>query len=132
MCRKAGQNLSALLRFPPYFDSNKRKTIYPSMVKSQLNCCPLVCPRRSNSLIHKAQERALCIIYNDQLIDFKSFLTNYNEINIHQRNLQVLMTEIYEIINHIALPKCHLYLKYVKTFTTQDIFKSSIMKARGQ
>ena len=74
------------------------------MVKSQLNCCPLVCPRRSNSLIHKTQERALCIIYNDQLIDFKSFLTNYNEINIHQRNLQVLMTEIYEIINHIALP----------------------------
>ena len=47
--RKAGQKLSALLRLSPYLDNNKRETIYTSMVKSQLNYCPLVwifCPRR--------------------------------------------------------------------------------------
>ena len=77
------------------------------MVKSQLNYCPLVwmfCPRRSSNLINKVQERALCMTYNDQLTDFKSLLSNHNEITIHQRNLQVLMTEIYKIINHIASP----------------------------
>ena len=42
MCRKAGQNLSTLLRLSPYLDTNKRKTIYTIMVKSQLNYCPLV------------------------------------------------------------------------------------------
>ena len=45
------------------------------MVKSQLNYCPLVwmfCPRRSNNVIKKVQERALVIIYKDQLTDFKS------------------------------------------------------------
>ena len=75
------------------------------MVKSQLNYCSLVsmfCPRRLNNLINKIQERALRIIYNDQLTDFKSLLLNYNEITILQRNLQVLMAEIYKIINHIA------------------------------
>ena len=105
MCRKAGQKLSALLRLSPYLDTNKRKTIYTTMVKSQLNYCPLVwmfCPRRSSNLINKVQERALRITYNDQLTDFKSLLSNHNEITIHQRNLQVLMTEIYKIINHIA------------------------------
>ena len=107
MCRKAGQKLSALLRLSPYLDTNKRKTIYTTMVKSQLNYCPLVwmfCPRRSSNLINKVQERALRITYNDQLTDFKSLLSNHNEITIHQRNLQVLMTEIYKIINHIAPP----------------------------
>ena len=77
------------------------------MVKSQLNYCPLVwmfCPRRSSNLINKVQERALRITYNDQLTDFKSLVSNHNEITIHQRNLQVLMTEIYKIINHIAPP----------------------------
>ena len=77
------------------------------MVKSQLNCCPLVWmfyPRRSSNLINKVQERVLRITYNDQLTDFKSLLSNHNEITIHQRNVQVLMTEIYEIINHIAPP----------------------------
>ena len=107
MCCKACQKLSALLRISPYLDTNKRKTIYTTMVKSQLNYCPLVwmcCPRRSKNLINKVQERALCITYNDQLIDFKSLLSNHNEITIHQRNLQVSMIEIYKIINHIAPP----------------------------
>ena len=42
MCRKAGQKLSALLRLSPYFETNKRKIIYTTMVKSQFNYCPLV------------------------------------------------------------------------------------------
>ena len=56
MCRNAGQKLSALLRLSPYLDTNKRKTIYTTMVKSQFNYGPLVwmfCPRRLNNLINK-------------------------------------------------------------------------------
>ena len=101
MCRKAGQKLRALLRLSLYLYTNKRKTIYTIMVKSQLNYCPLVwmfCPRRSSKLINKVQERALLITYNDQLTDFKSLLSHHNEITIHQRNLQVLMTEMCKII----------------------------------
>ena len=107
MCRKAGQKLSALLRLSPYLDTNKRKRIYTTMVKSQFNYCPLVwmfCPRRSNDLINKVQERALRITCKDQITDFKSLLLNHNEVTIHQRNLQVLMTEIHKITNHIAPP----------------------------
>ena len=75
------------------------------MVKSQLNYCLLVSmffPRSSSNLINKVQERALRITYNDQLTDFKSLLSNHNEIALRQRNLQMLMTEICKIINHIA------------------------------
>ena len=43
ICRKAGQKLRALMRLSPYLDTNKRKTIHTTMVKSQLNYCPLVC-----------------------------------------------------------------------------------------
>ena len=64
----------------------------------------MFCPRRPNNLINKLQERALRINYKDQLIDFKSLVSNHNEITIHQKNLQVLMTEIYKTINHIAPP----------------------------
>ena len=107
MCRKVGQKFSALLRLSPYLDTNKRKTIYTTMVKYQLNYHSLAwmfCPRRSSNLIKKCQERVLRITYNDQVTDIKSLLSNLNEIIIHQRNLQVLMTEIYKIINHIGPP----------------------------
>ena len=43
-------------------------------------------PRSSSNLINKVQERALRITYNDQLTDFKSLLSNHNEITIHQKN----------------------------------------------
>ena len=105
MRRTACQKLSALLRLSQYLETNKRKTIYTNMVKSQLNYCFLACTfcsRRSTSLINKVQERALCITYNEQLTDFKSLLPSHNEITKHQRNVQVLMAEIYKIISHIA------------------------------
>ena len=52
----------------------------------------------------KGKQYTLRITYNDQLTDFKSLLSNHNEITIQQGNLQVLMTEIYKIINHIVPP----------------------------
>ena len=45
-----------------------------------------------------------CITYKDQLTDFKSLLLNQNERPIHQRNLQVLKTEINKIMNQITPP----------------------------
>ena len=89
MCWKAGQKLSASLRLSPYLNTNKRKTISTAMVKSQLNYCPLVWmffPRRSSNLINKVQESAS---YNLQ--------RPVNRFTIHQRNLRVLMTELYKI-----------------------------------
>ena len=105
------------------------------MAKSQFNYCPLVwmlCLRRSNNLITKVQERALCITYNNQLTDIKSLLSNHNEITIHQGNFLVLITEIYKVIYHIVLKQGHLCLKYMNTFIARDIFKSSLMKAVEQ
>ena len=64
----------------------------------------MFCPRRSSNLIIKVQERPLRITYNNQLTDSKSLSSSHNEITIHQRNLQVLMTEIYKIKNHIGRP----------------------------
>ena len=91
----------------PYLDINKSRIIYTSVLKTQLNYCPLVWmffQRSSNSFINKFQERPLRIICYGQLTDFKTLLSKYNEIAIHQRNLQVLMWGIFKIINDIAPP----------------------------
>ena len=72
MCRKAGQRLSALLRLSPDLDTDKRKRIYTTMVKSQLNYCPLVwmfCPRRSSNVINNVQGRAPLITTNIPILN---------------------------------------------------------------
>ena len=74
------------------------------MIKSQFAYCPLVwmfCFRQSNNLINKVHERALKLIYQDNS-NFEVLLEKQHDFSIHQRNLQVLMTEIYKILNGIA------------------------------
>ena len=107
ICRKAGQKLSTLLRTSPYFDHRKKVLLYKLMIKSQFNYCPLVwmfCSRQLNNLINEAHEKGLRLTYRDETKDFQQILREQNEITIHQRNLQVLMTEVYKIVNSIAPP----------------------------
>ena len=107
MCRKAGQKLSALSRISPYLETDKKELLFKSMVKSQFNYCPLVwmfCSRNASNLINKIQERSLRLITNDKTSTFEHLLQANNEITTHQRNLQVLMVEVFKIINGFAPP----------------------------
>ena len=74
------------------------------MIKCQFTYCPLFlmfCFRQSNNLINKVHERTLKLIYQDNS-NFEVLLEKQPDFPIHQRNLQVLMTEIYKIVNGIA------------------------------
>ena len=64
----------------------------------------MFCSRKSNNLIIKLNERSLRIVSGDNRSSFKSLLSKYKEITIHQRNMQVLMTETYKIINVLSPP----------------------------
>ena len=77
------------------------------MIKSQFNYCPLIlmfCLWPSNSLINEVHERGLRLTCRDETKDFQQILKEQNEITIRRRNLQVLMTEVYKIVNSIAPP----------------------------
>ena len=122
ICRKAGQKLSALLRISPYLDQRKKVLLYKSMIKSQIIYCPLVwmfCSRQSNNLINKVHERSLRLTYRDETKDFQQILTEQNEITIRRRNLQVLMTEVYKIVNSIAPPIMNSLFQF--RFNTNNI-----------
>ena len=71
------------------------------MVKSQFSYCPLfwtLCSRNANNLINKIEERSLRLITNDKINTFEHLVQINNETT-HQRNLQVLMLEVFKIIN---------------------------------
>ena len=77
------------------------------MIKLQFSYCPLTwmfCSRKSNNLINKIHERSLRIVTNDKNSNFEDLLKSNNEITVHQRNLKVLMTEVFEIINGLSRP----------------------------
>ena len=114
--RKAGQKLSALLRISSNLNMKQKKLLYKSIIKSQFNYCPLVwifCSRQSNNLINKTHEPSLRISNKDQKTS-------------HLRNLQVIMTDIYKIVNGVAaLIMNPLSLSFKVTNIILQIFRYS-------
>ena len=103
ICRKASHKTCALSRISNYLDS-KQKTI---KIRLQFNYCPLIwifSSRKPNNLINYVHERTLRIVSGDNHSSFKSLLSKCKEIIIHQRNLKMVMTETYKIINGISSP----------------------------
>ena len=70
LCSKANQKLSALSRMANLLSFNKRRTLFKAFVESQFKYCPIVWmfhSRRTNSKINRLHERALGIVYDDDV-----------------------------------------------------------------
>ena len=74
----------------------------------------MFCFRQSNNFINKVHERALKLIYQDNC-NFEVLLEKQHAFSMHQRNLQVLMTEIYKVVNGIAPSKFSIYVSLKST-----------------
>ena len=70
-------------------------------VTSQFSCCLLIWMLFSRNLKNKTNqmyERALRSVYQNKL-SFSELLYLDNFVTVHQKNLQVLVTEIYKVKN---------------------------------
>ena len=104
LCQKASNKLYKLARISPYMDHNKIKISMRAFITSQFQYCPLVWMfhnRQVNKKINKIQERALRITYKDTESTFSDLLQKDCAVTIHRKNLQILMTEMYETRNDL-------------------------------
>ena len=89
-----------------------------TLILSHFSYCPLIWmfhDRKIENKINKIQERALRIAYRDNTSQFKELLEKDNSVSVHQKNLQLLMIEIYKtknrlnpqfMIDNLAIRKC--------------------------
>ena len=78
----------------------KRRSLMKAFVISQFNYCPLIWMfhnRALNNRIAKIHERALRLVYQNKDLSFSELLELDNAVTIHQRNLQVLATDIFKV-----------------------------------
>ena len=105
LCKKASQKLHALARISTYMCSRKLKVLMKSFIMSQFGYCPIIWMFHSkilNHRINRIHERALRIAYKDHSSTFEHLLELDNSVTVHVRNLQMLATEMYKIVNDIA------------------------------
>ena len=77
ICRKAGQQLGALLRITNYLNSTQKILIFSGMIKSQPSYCTLIqmfSSRKANILINRMQERSMRILNGENKSHFENLL----------------------------------------------------------
>ena len=97
LCSKANQKLSALSRIAKLLSFNKRRTLLKAFVESQFKYCPIAWmfhSRHTNNKINSLHERALRIVYDDDVSTFDQLLAMDKSFCIHHRNIQRLLIEI--------------------------------------
>ena len=105
LCSKANQKLSALSRMANLLSFNKRRTLFKAFVESQFKYCPIVWmfhSRRTNNKINRLHERALRIVYDDDVSTFDQLLAMDKSFCIHHQNIQRLLIEIYKALHDIS------------------------------
>ena len=87
----------------------KRNTIFISIIKSQFRYCPLLLmfySRTSNNTFNKIHERALRITPDNKF----EVPTKSQDITNHHSNIQILMTEIFKVVNNLSHPVTDIFL----------------------
>ena len=100
ICKKASRKLYALGRVTPYMNLSKRKILMNAFFNSQFSYCPLIwmCHSRIiNKKINRLHERCLRMIYCDKQSSFEELLEKDSSVSIHERNIQILATEMYKV-----------------------------------
>ena len=99
ICKKAHAKLSALGRISRFIPFEQRRILFKSFVESQFAYCPLVWmfhDRQINNKINRLHERALRMVYKDDVSSFEDLLEKDGDDSIHHRNLQSLAIELFK------------------------------------
>ena len=76
-----------------------------AFIISQFNYRPLIWMfhnRALNNRINKIHERTLRLVYQNKNLSFSELLELDSAVTIHERNLQVLVTEIFKVKNNLS------------------------------
>ena len=85
---------------------------------SQFSYCPHVWMFHSRVLknqINKIQEKSLVLVYkNETFLSFDDLLKGDKSVSIHQKNLHIIVTEIYKTKNDLGTKIMQTYFQFIQ------------------
>ena len=104
MCKKASQKLNAISRIASCMIFDQRRLILNSLITSHFPYCPIVWmfhSRKNYSYPWKGSKNSY-FSHKDSNSSFQELRIEDNSLNIHPRNLQKLVNEIFKVKNGLS------------------------------
>ena len=102
---KANNKIKALMRIRNMLSQTKRDLIYNTFIMSPYNYCPLIwmfCCKGAHTLINKIHYRALKARFSIFSESFESLLAKSNTIKIHDKNINLMLTEVFKSLKQLG------------------------------
>ena len=99
------KKLRALARISQFMNIPKRRMTVIAFIASKFGYCPLVWMfhrKTLNSRVNKLHERTLKTVYQDYSSSFTELLEKNNSTTMHNRNIQLLATELFKVKNGLS------------------------------
>ena len=100
------RKLSVLATWSNYMNFGKRRILLKVFVESKFGYCLLTWMfygRRANSKINNIHERALRIVYKNNVLSFEELLELHKSFKIPHSNVQSLAIELFKIKNNVSV-----------------------------
>ena len=131
LCKKVGKKIHTLVRIIKNISINQAHLLMTSFTMSQFSYCPLIwmCYSRGiNNEINKLHERGLRLVYSNKSSSFWELLERDNSVTIHERNIQVLLTEVFKVKSGAA-PEITTEILNFKDYS-YDLRKNNCLEKR--
>ena len=106
LLQKVSKKYHALASVYNFMDTKMQHVLLNDFIASQFSYCPLVCmfhSRTLNNRINKMYKKALRHVYKyETFLSLDYLLKRDKSVSIHQKNLQILETEIYKTKNNLG------------------------------
>ena len=125
VCKGVSRKLNALLSASYLLSYQQKKLVSNSFSSVQFDYCPLIwifSSIRSYKKINKLHERSLRLCHNDYTSSYDELLSKQDLVNIHVRNIQQLMIEIFKCLKGISSPSRNEIFRLGNTpYTIRDL-----------
>ena len=105
LCKKSNQKIRALRRIRHLIPRKKAELLVNAYILSPFNYCPLTwmfCGKEGNKLITQSHHRALRVLLNENDKDYSDLLLGCGTVDIHTRNLRLMLIEVYKSLHNIS------------------------------
>lgn len=107
VCRKVGQQLSALHRLKKILPLETRRDIYFAFILPHFNYCSETwhhCSKRNTSKLEKINERAVRLVFNDNSTHYETLLKKLKLKTLAEQRKQKIILNVFKSLNSDSSP----------------------------